>query len=143
MLPLLLPLLLLILAHLTVVATECWTSSLYHQSAWALAKSIGPIDSDAVCVYGTDKSLNDECSPPCQALLMAVWGDCYCRNKDYKPSSFLGHVDKIVSGKSVRDIFHLFTNTTTKGGRSDLLGYITCRNWMKESENLDKINCLA
>ncbi len=124
-------------------AQDCWTSSVYHESAWLLAKSIGPVDSDAVCVYADrkDDNLDEECSPPCQALIMAVWGDCYCRNPNYQPSTFGGHVDKTVSGKSVKEIFKLFSDvksSSSSGGAKS----ITCRNWMREKENMDAVSCL-
>lgn len=114
---------------------NCWTSGAYHESAWLLINGIGGIDSDAVCVYGHDASLNEECPLPCSSLLKMVWGDCYCRNPKYVPTQ-TGSIDPQVRDKG---IFQVYTFISTS---SVVAPGATCRNWLNETENRHSWTCV-
>lgn len=105
----------------------CWGSGIYHVAAEALAMGIGPIDSQAVCVYGNLKDLDAECPLTCQTLLATAWGDCYCRNPNYKPKSF--DADNAIKNLSVYDMFKFLSENTQTDAP-----HATCRLWLKEKK---------
>lgn len=86
-------------------SATCWSSFFYHADADALALSIGPIESKAVCVYGSNPELDEECPLPCQLLLYACMGDCYKRNPDYRPDFWFSDLGKLRRWSSVREMF--------------------------------------
>jgi len=100
----------------------CWTAGPYHIAASALALGIGNVSSSSVCVYGANENLNPTCPLPCQTLLRATWGDCYCRDPTYKPD--VG--DSVVRPMNVRQIFELLATSAKQKGA-------TCRDWLQEN----------
>jgi hypothetical protein len=124
-----------ILLHVVIVITMiqgasalCWGSGGYHVAAMAMAVGIGTIDSQAVCVYGSEKTLNDdECPLPCQSILSATWGDCYSRSPLYKPKA-LGS-DNAIKSLSVYDMYR-FLATPSKEAE-----HATCRTWLNENKD--------
>eukprot|EP01127_Copromyxa_protea_P002364 TRINITY_DN1224_c0_g1_i1.p1 TRINITY_DN1224_c0_g1~~TRINITY_DN1224_c0_g1_i1.p1 ORF type:complete len:121 (-),score=18.42 TRINITY_DN1224_c0_g1_i1:113-475(-) len=100
-------------------------------SAAALATGIGSVSSSAVCVYG-NATLNNDCPLPCQGLLLAIVGDCYCRNPNYQPSSI--RVDPKIKNMTVYQMYlSLATSRYFRGA--------TCRNWLNEPDNQADWNC--
>jgi hypothetical protein len=105
----------------------CWGSGVYHLAAEALAIGIGPVDSSAVCVYGSSSSLDEECPLPCQTLLAAAWGDCYCRNPGYKPKSF--GANGLIKPMSVHEMYRFLAEPIHEDAK-----HATCRIWLNENE---------
>lgn len=91
-----------------------------------LISGIGPVESAAVCVYGTNSGLDDECPLPCQTLLISTWGDCYKRHPLYKPEPPIG------SGwfKTAMTTYDLFEFIATPSKEAP---YATCRDWMMDN----------
>jgi len=111
----------------------CWTSGPYHIAASALAVGVGNLTSSSVCVYGNNANLNNECPFPCQALIVATWGDCYCRDMDYQPNA--GRADPVIKSLSVKQVFSFLAGTNNAyAGNS-------CRTWMSNSDQVAKWKC--
>lgn len=91
-----------------------------------LAVGIGPIDSSAVCVFGSVKGLDEECPLSCQSLLMTAWGDCYQRNPDYRPRAFGASAQ--IKSMSVYQMFQFIAEP------SIVAPHATCRNWLVENK---------
>lgn len=107
----------------TMGESFCWGSGAYHLAAEGLAIGIGPIDSSAVCVYGISASLDEECPLPCQTLLAATWGDCYCRHPGYKPKSF--GANGLIKPMSTHEMFRFLAEDAP---------HATCRVWLNENK---------
>jgi len=121
----------LCLTVLTALAqASCWTALPYHAAAIALATGIGDMSSSAVCVYavrGNSSSTDNECPPPCKALLVATWGDCYCRDPTYRPLAC--GADKLVYNLTVGQMFQLLATQ-----RYTAAAY--CRNWLGDNSHI-------
>lgn len=53
----------------------------------ALHQGVGNVASHGACIYGATTILDGSCPLPCQALITATWGDCYCQDPSYKPGN--------------------------------------------------------
>lgn len=118
-------LLLLVCCNVRLAESFCLGSGIYHLAAEALSVGIGPLDSDAVCVYGNNKDLDEDCPFSCQALLTSAWGDCYCRNPDYKPKSFAAN--GLLRPLSVYETFKFMAQLLHPEAP-----HATCRIWLNE-----------
>lgn len=119
------------------VEGTCWSSSFYHVAARALITGIGPVRSNAPCVFGKDVGLNDECPPPCWSLIVATLGECYVRDPSYVPRSLDGETSFPFKNKTVEEIMHMirrpFTGKENGGSREEEIGAgMTCRNYLEE-----------
>lgn len=128
----------LILSISIDVDAFCLSSLAYHASAASLATGFGHVDTSAVCVYGPNPKLSDECPMSCMTLLLSVWGDCYCRNPDYIPAQ-IGFVDKHVKGKTVKDIYEFILQPEETLLTLGIQG-VTCKTWL--NDYLEDVYCL-
>jgi hypothetical protein len=94
-------------------------------AAKALAIGIGDLTSAGVCVYGLHDGLNDDCPISCKGLITATWGDCYCRNPQYKPDTV--DVDDILAPMDVHGLFAFINGSSSKYGTK---WNATCRSWI-------------
>jgi hypothetical protein len=75
--------------------------------------------------------LDDECSPPCKALLAAAWGDCYCRDPSYRPLAW--DADAVVYNLTVAQMFQLVASPRH-------VPSATCRTWMNDNREAWQCN---
>jgi len=112
---------------LAVVSAFCWTQGPYHIASGALAVGVGNVSSASVCVYSTDNpQFDSSCPLPCQALIAATWGDCYCRDPNYQPQA--AGADNFIRPFSVFQIFQFLAGE----GPFGLKFYANCRNWIAD-----------
>lgn len=112
-----------------LAGATCWSAVVYHAAATAFATGVGDTGSAAVCVYSRRDNtsvtgLDNECAPPCKALLTAVWGDCYCRDPAYRPLAW--DADALVHNLSVAQVFLLLAAPRP-------VASATCRTWLNDN----------
>lgn len=120
----------LVLVLVATSTASCWSALGYHAAASALATGIGDLQSAGVCVYnvkGNNSALDAECPPPCKALLVAVWGDCYCQTPSYRPLAW--GADKLVYNMTVRQMFDMLATR-----RYVAAAY--CREWLGDNTHV-------
>eukprot|EP01120_Amphizonella_sp_Union-15-10_P011120 TRINITY_DN462_c0_g2_i1.p1 TRINITY_DN462_c0_g2~~TRINITY_DN462_c0_g2_i1.p1 ORF type:complete len:142 (+),score=13.19 TRINITY_DN462_c0_g2_i1:28-426(+) len=117
-------------AFITIEAF-CFSLAPYHLAAKALAQGTGNINSSSPCVYGNSSVQNSSCSAACKGLILATWGDCYCKDRDYLPDVS----DLLVRTLNVEQIFELLA--TDKYSK-----FANCRDWLNEPDNYRDWNCL-
>jgi len=126
----------LLVCALTLVASVnafCWTSGPYHLAASALAIGVGNFSSSSVCVYGNNPNINNDCPFPCQALITATWGDCYCQDPNYLPNA--AGADPVIKPMSVQQVFSFMA------GMNNAYTGNSCRQWMSNSDQAAKWKC--
>jgi len=104
----------------------CLIDQPYHLAAEAFAVGIGKTRSLAPCKYGNNTRLDSDCPTSCLALIVTVWGDCYCNEPTFIPPPNM-LVDDVVEGLSVRNMFELLATPIKFKGAS-------CRTWLSQKE---------
>ena len=134
-------------------SASCWTEWRFQGAADALLTGIGPLGTQAFCVYSTTPydprnrssvDLDSDCPITCKTLILAMLGDCYCRHPHYTPSAssnilsaILPKVDSAVRGKTAEGLLKFLAQ------RSDVAKAATCRQWLMEPDQREDWACGA
>eukprot|EP01121_Diplochlamys_sp_Union-15-3_P006636 TRINITY_DN1713_c0_g1_i1.p1 TRINITY_DN1713_c0_g1~~TRINITY_DN1713_c0_g1_i1.p1 ORF type:complete len:139 (+),score=15.30 TRINITY_DN1713_c0_g1_i1:26-418(+) len=115
----------------TYVYSFCFSLGPYHLSAAAFAQGLGDINSSSVCVYGNTSVSNSSCPLACESLIVATWGDCYCKDRFYRPNTS----NALVRTLTVYEMYELLA--TPKYFRS-----ANCRDFLNRQDSLESWKCL-
>jgi len=127
-------LLLSIIGAVSYVNAICISNVAYHQAAKALGYGMGNVSTSSVCRYGNVQGLNTQCPTLCSSLITATWGDCYCKEPNYKP----GNVSNdLINQLTVQQYFLFFAYPQSFGFNYQ----INCNAYMLQPSSMKKWQC--
>jgi len=116
--------------YITLLHGFCISTGPYHLASKAFAEGVGLLNTSSPCVYGNASISNSSCPVTCKTLIVATWGDCYCKDPFYTPKVS----DFLVRNLTVFDIFQLLS--TSKWSKS-----ANCRDWLNEADQVKMWKC--
>eukprot|EP01120_Amphizonella_sp_Union-15-10_P015765 TRINITY_DN816_c0_g1_i1.p1 TRINITY_DN816_c0_g1~~TRINITY_DN816_c0_g1_i1.p1 ORF type:complete len:132 (+),score=15.58 TRINITY_DN816_c0_g1_i1:56-451(+) len=113
------------------VLSFCPFEGPYHVAAKAFAEGLGNVTTASPCVYGNADQVQDSSCPlPCKALIVATWGDCYCKDPEYVP----GVSNEFISTLTVRQLFSVLATRI-------YFPAANCRQFLQEPDNYQQWTC--